>query len=210
MGERVRSLLRFALVNFGPLLAFYAGYYAFGLLGGIAAGVLWVVAELAVTAWKRERPTRLFVMTAALTVGFGAVDLLLQKSVLFRYESVITNVLVGAYFGSSLRGPKTLIQEFYERSLPAGTAPKPHVVVYLRGLTVVWTAYFFVKAAVYGWLSTRYPLEEAMAVRGVVGPVSFGAMFVVERVVRGPVSKFAARRGWLGPITGEPEAGLRG
>jgi hypothetical protein len=47
---------------------------------------------------------------------------------------------------------------------------------FFRLFTLLWAAYFFVKAAVYLWLGLMLPLEQALAVRSVVGTASFAAM----------------------------------
>lgn len=43
----------------------------------------------------------------------------------------------------------------------------------------MWVIYFIVKAAFYAWVAQRYTIEEALAVRGLVGNASmYGLLFV--------------------------------
>jgi uncharacterized membrane protein len=196
--KRVLSLLRFVFESFGPLVVFYATLHFFGLMTAIAVTVVTTFAEVVYRLAKREKVTRLFKMSAALTLAFGAVDLLMQRSVLFRFEAVITNCLVGAYFGSSLFGPKSMIEELYEKSRsPGDEPPPPEAASYQRGLTRVWTGYFFAKAAFYLWVTLHYTLEQAVVIRSAVGTASLVALLGGERLFRKPIFRFVRDRGWI-------------
>jgi uncharacterized membrane protein len=196
----LRAFVAFLFKNFGPLLGFYAGQHLWGLRGGIAVGGAVTVGELVYQLARRQKLTQLFLLSASLTLGFGAIDLWLTEPRFLRFESVVSNVIVGTYFAASLVGAKPMLEELYERNIRPGAPARPQVKAYLRGLTFVWAGYFFAKAGLYTWLAMRYPLERAMAIRSVVGVASFGALLVGERLVRKPLFKTLAARGLLGEV----------
>jgi hypothetical protein len=48
-------------------------------------------------------------------VGGGIVDLYFKGPLFFRHEAAFSNVVTGVFFGLTLRGEKSIIQEFAER-----------------------------------------------------------------------------------------------
>lgn len=204
------GIAAFALRNFGPLIVFFAVNKKWGLLAAIGASVAVAVLEVLWTLARKRKTSRLFWMSATLTVAFGLVDLYLQKSVLFRFEAVISNVLVGGYFGASLFGGRSLLEDFYESGRASGKVKEeapPEVPQYLRIFTVVWTIYFFAKAALYLWIGLVFPLERAVALRSIIGTVSFVVLIGGEQLVRKPLFRFMKGRGWL-VAKAKPDAAL--
>ena len=117
--------------------------------------------------------------SAGITIVFGLLDMYLQKSLFFKYESTVTSILFGCYFAASLRGEKPLIQEFAEAQGRIKKEISPDSSYFFRFITIVWSLYYFLKAAFYGWVATKYSLEEGLAIRGVVGNISmYGLLFV--------------------------------
>ena len=55
---------------------------------------------------------------------------------------------------------------------------------YLRSLTIVWGLFFLTRAAGYVWMAYHLTLDQALALRGVLSPVSFGVMIFGEMGVR--------------------------
>jgi intracellular septation protein A len=196
--SKARSFLGWLLQSFGPLIVFLVTKRFFGLRPAIALTLVWTLAELSyLLAWRRERPTAFFWFSAGITLVFGALDLYADAPVFFRYEAVLTNLLVGLYFGATVFAGKPLIQEFAEK---AGTASldRPGAREYLRLLTVAWAAFFFAKAALYLYLAeSGLSFEEATAVRSVVGPVGFAVMLGGERVLRPLLLRGLRAVGWL-------------
>ncbi len=174
--KKLRNLLRFVFLNFGPIVLFYAGLILSGLKAAVIVSVAWTLGEILYHKIKKKSFSKFFIFSSAVVIGFGVVDLYLQKSVLFRYEAVATNVLVGAFFGFSLFGKKPLIQEFAEAQ---GRMPKeltPDRAFYFRFLTSVWTFYFFLKAGFYLWVADAYGFGEGLAIRTAVGNITFYAL----------------------------------
>ena len=96
-------------VDFGPLVVFWAVDLAVGLRAAIAASVLFIVFD-SLWRWRRGRPfTRLYLLASALTVAFGAFDLLSATPFMLKYEAVITNIATAIAFVVGARGPKAMI-----------------------------------------------------------------------------------------------------
>lgn len=195
--SRLRSFVFFVAHNFGPLVAFLVVNRFFGLLAAIATSMGVALVEVLLHVARKKAPTRLFVMATVLTLAFGGVDLWMQRSILLRFEAVITNVITGVWFGATLFGEKTMLLEFYEKSRKPEDPMPPETPSYLRLLTSVWTIYFFAKAALYAWIAFVYPLDRAIEIRAVVGTASFVALLGGEQLVRRPLFRFLRDRGWI-------------
>lgn len=177
--DKALGALRFALGEFGPLIAFWLVDAAFGLKPAIAASLAAIVA-LSLYKWRRgERFTRLYLLTSALTLVFGAIDLMSQTPFLLKYESVVTNIATGGAFVIGAFGEKPLVQEAAEQRSPAFRAT-PEIRRFFQLFTLVWALYFFLKAALYAWLALTLPLAEAMALRSVLGGASLALLIGVS------------------------------
>ncbi len=201
--SRLTQALRGLLSNFGPMVVFIVASHALSTRWAIAISMLWTVAELVWLRVRREPPPRLFLFTAVLTLGFGALDLYQQEPVFLKWEAVLSNLLTGAYFAATLRSGRSLIQEFYERSQGVAAVTKPELIRYFRAFTAVWAGYFFVKAAVYAYLAHRYNYERALAIRAVIGSVSFYALLGVSTLLGRRIFSLAQRLGFFLPREGE-------
>jgi hypothetical protein len=95
---RIVNGLRFALAEFGPLIAFLLLSWSFGVKVAIAGTVTFVLLDGARRLWTSVPLTRIYVLTSALTAVFGAVDLFATSPFMLKYEAVITNVATGVAF----------------------------------------------------------------------------------------------------------------
>ena len=77
---------------------------------------------------------------------------------------------------------RPLLLEIIEKQ--RGTTLPPAARSYLRGWTIAWGLFFFVRTAGYVWMAYNLTLERALVIRGVLGPVSLGVMFVGEMAIR--------------------------
>ncbi len=190
--KRALSFLRWIIQNVGPLIVFLVVNNIVGLKPAIAATIIWSVGEIAyIAGWKRERPTQFFYFSVGTTLLFGFIDLYSDNTFLFRYESVLTNILTGVYFGATVFIGKPLIQEFAEKSRTIPSLVETQSAkTYLRYLTMVWSGYFFVKAVIYFYLAeSDLSIERVISIRSVLGPVSFVALLGGERILRPQLSK---------------------
>lgn len=190
------GLARFAMAEFGPLIVFYALLAAFGLKPAIAGSLVFIVADMLRRGLRGIGLTRIYIMSAALTVAFGAIDLAVRTPFMLSYESVFSSTVLGLFFVAGARGRRPMIQEFAEQRQGHAFPARPDVVWFFRLLTLMWAASFFLKAAFYLWLARTRPVAEAMAIRAVVGPATLGAMFLISFQGR-RLFALLTRLGWL-------------
>jgi intracellular septation protein A len=177
--QRALGVLRFAALEFGPLIAFWLVNAAFGIKPAIAASLL-VIAVDSLWRWRRgEKFTRLYLLTSGLTLLFGAIDLSITTPFLIKYEAAVTNVAVGVAFVIGAFGEKSMIQEAAEQR-GVGFPKTAELRRFFQLFTLLWAFYFFVKAAFYAWAVWTLPLTEAIALRSLVGSLSLGLMILVS------------------------------
>lgn len=174
------GLIRFAFSNFGPILVFYSANHFLGLKVAVLSSIIWTIGETAFHIARKKPISTFFKFSAGITIAFGLVDLYLQQSFLFKYEAALSNVMVGAFFASSLFGKKPIIREFAEAQGRISKDLTPDGEYYFKFLTVVWSIYSFAKAAFYVWVASNYSLEEGLATRATVGNLSFYALLFLS------------------------------
>jgi intracellular septation protein A len=194
------------LADFAPLLVYYGAEYVWGLQVALVLSIAWVFGECAYKVARRQPFTLFFVFTSGITILFGAIDLYLQRNALFRYEPVATNFLVGAFFLSTLFFGKALIQEMAEKQGRALGPLDPDKVYYFRFLTVVWSIYFWAKAAAYLWIARQYSMEQLTLVRIFAGSASMYALLFASVALSRPIRRGLYRLG-LAPSARRPAAG---
>jgi intracellular septation protein A len=180
MRDKLFGAARWVLADFGPLVVFWILVLAAGIKSAIAGSVLFILSD-ALWRWRRGLTfTRIYLLTSGLTVVFGAVDLLSATPFMLKYESVVTNVVTGFAFVACARGPRPIVQEFAEQRQGARFENRLDIVRFFQLFTLVWAAYFFVKAGFYLIVGQMMPMAEAMAVRSVVGSASLALMIVLS------------------------------
>jgi intracellular septation protein A len=200
--SRLLAVARFGLAEFGPLLVFWALAATLGVKPAILNSILFIAADAAWRRVKRLAFTRLYLLTSALTLVFGLVDLASTSPFMLKYEAVITNAATGLAFVAGDMGEKPIIQEVAEQRGETFVATE-EVRAFFRLFTLVWAAYFVLKAAAYLWMAWTLPMLEAMALRSVGGGVSLGLMIAVS-VTQGRRLFFLCRRLGLLPKPDEP------
>jgi uncharacterized membrane protein len=177
--QRLKTLIKFVFSNFGPIGVFYVANHFWDLRVAVISTVLWSLGEIVTYKLLRKPLSAFFLFSAGVTVLFGLIDIYLKQSILFKYEGAMTNVLNALYFGATLFGKKTLIQEFAEIQGRLKKEITPDIAAYFRFLTAVWVFYFLVKAGVYAWIAANYSLEQALVIRGTIGNASlYGMLFL--------------------------------
>jgi intracellular septation protein A len=168
--------------NFGPLIVFVAFEHLFGLFAAIVSGI---ITGAILVGWQIIRDRKISPFTAfiaASVVGFGILDLHYQTGFFVKIEPALGNALTGCFFLGTVVIGKPILIEFAEKAMGRKLPETAHP--YLRNWTVVWSFFFFVRAAVYVWMAYRLSIDQALAIRGILGPVSFGGMFLVEMGTR--------------------------
>jgi intracellular septation protein A len=177
---RIIKVLRFALAEFGPLIAFLLLSWRFGVKVAIAGTLMFVLVDGARRLWTSVPLTRIYVLTTALTAVFGTVDLFAASPFMLKYEAVITNVATAIAFAVGAYGKTPLLQEIAEQRQGAPYPDRNDVRRFFELFTLVWAAYFFLKAVAYAWMGMVLPLTQALALRSLVGGLSMAVMLVVS------------------------------
>jgi intracellular septation protein A len=177
--RRAFELIRYAFAEFGSVIVFVVGLYAFGIKPAIVATIVWIAGDAIQRAVRRLGFPQVWLFANGLVVVFGGVDLYAATPFMLRYEPVVTNVLTGVVFAAGAFGDKPVIQLLAEargRSFPEGA----EIRRFFQVLTFIWVAYFVLKAGVYYWLARTMTLEEAMPIRAVVGPGSLVVLLALS------------------------------
>jgi intracellular septation protein A len=178
--RRIGAAVRFLVREVGPLVVFWLLAWPFGTKAAIAGAVAFIVGDVIYRHRRRVAFTRLYVLSSALTVVFGSIDLLSSTPFMLKYESVVTNAATGVAFVIGAGGAKPMVQELAEQRQKSPFPERPDIRRFFQLFTLVWGSYFFATAAVYFWLGQIMPLAQAMAVRSVAGGVSLALMIAVS------------------------------
>ena len=176
-----RRAIGWGFETFGPLIVFVLFEHTMGLVAAIISGILTgaVLVTLQIVREKKISPFTAFIATSV--VVFGALDLHYRTGFFVKIEPALGNAVTGFFFLGTVIIGRPIIIELAEK-LMGRKLERAHG--YLRGWTVVWALYFFLRAAVYVWMAYRLSIDEAMAIRSTVAPLSFGAMFLIEMATR--------------------------
>ena len=199
---KLLDALRVVLAEFGPLVAFWSLTLTFGVKAAIAGALVVILIDGAWRLWRGRPFTRIYLVVSALTLGFGAVDLYVATPFLIVYEAPIANVLTGAAFAIGAFGEKPMLQELAEQRPGTVIPPTAEVKRFFRLFTLIWAAYFFLKAIAYLWIAATLPLTQALALRSLAGSISLVVMIALS-TTQGRRLFFLFRwLGWLGPRSG--------
>jgi intracellular septation protein A len=194
---KLAAVARFALAEFGPLIVFWLLALAFGVKPAILGSIVFIIAD-AVWRWRTGLNfTRLYLLVSALTLVFGCVDLVATSPFMLKYEAAVSNVVTGIAFVVGALGEKPIIQEIAEQRGETFVATD-EIRTFFRLFTLVWAAYFFLKAILFVWMAWTMPMLEAMALRSAIGGVSLGLMIAIS-VTQGRRLFFLCRRFGLLP-----------
>jgi intracellular septation protein A len=169
-----------ALLELGPLAIFWGLMWTVDLKIAIAVGVVLLLGDAAFRYWRGMPITKLYVLSGVLTVAFGAVDLWAETPFMLKYEDVITSLVIACVLGWGARGEKSMIQKLVEEQHGDAFEDGADIRRFFKLFTLLWAAYFVLKAVAYLWMGAAMPMEEALKVRPVVGMVSLGAMMVLS------------------------------
>ena len=196
--HRLRSVARFVLAEFGPLIVFWSLALTFGVKAAITGALAVIVVDSALRLYRRQPFTRLYLVVAALTLAFGAVDLWLATPFLIAYEAPISNALTGAAFVVGAFGEKPMVQELAEARPGSNIPQTDEVRRFFRLFTLIWAAYFVLKALAYLWLAATLPLTQALALRSIGGGISLGLMIALSVTQGRRLFQVFRGLGWLG------------
>jgi len=203
--RRLVAAVRFVFAEFGPLIVFWALAVTLGTKAAIAGSVVFIIGDAA-WRWRRGIPfTRIYLLSSALTLVFGTVDLISVTPFMLKYEAVVTNAATGVAFVLGARGAKPMLQEVAEQRQGEPFPERADVRRFFQLFTLLWAGYFFVKATFYFWVGQIMPLPEAMALRSIVGGISLGIMIALS-VTQGRRLFMLCRAMGLLPVVAEQGA----
>ena len=194
----MKALLRFALAEFGPLIVFWTLALTFNVKIAIAASLATILVDGGLRLYRGRPFTRLYILVSVLTLAFGAVDLWVATPFLLIYEAPITNALTGVAFVVGAFGEKPMLMEVAQARPGADVPDTGETRQFFRLFTLVWAFYFFVKAAAYLYLAATLPLQEALALRSLLGGISLGLMSALSATQGRRLFFLCRRMGWLG------------
>ena len=200
--QRIVSILRFGLTEFGPLIGFWVLAAAFGTKVAIAGAVVIIVVDAVWRMRRGHRFTRLYLLTSGLTLIFGGIDLVSETPFMLTYEAVITNTVTGIAFVLGAYGEKPMIQEIAEQREGQPFPERADIRRFFELFTLAWAAYFFVKALFYLWTAWTFPMLEAMALRSVIGSASLALMIAISVTQGRRLFDFCSNRGLLPKVAG--------
>ena len=199
MLHRLIGVIGWVIAGFGPLIVFWGLDLTLGLKAAIAGSVVVIIVDSLWRWWRGLEFSRLYILISGLTVGFGAIDLVSNTPFMLKYESVITNIVIGAMLVASARGSRPLAMEVVEQQHGEPFPKRPDIIRFYQLFTLMWAMYFFAKAGLYLILGQMMPMTQAMAVRSVFGMVSMALMMAFS-VLRGRwLFLMLRRRRWLPP-----------
>lgn len=181
---RATAIFRFAFwiaETFGSAIAFYTCLHFWGIKTAVVVGILVGVAYVAREIVRDRRISPYTAFVAANVAVFGLLDLRYQSGFFLKLEPAFGNAATAVFFLGSLCAKRPLLVDLAERAAQRDLS-RAHG--YLRVLTGIWGLFFFVRAAAHVWLAYHVDLERALLLRALLGPLSFGAMIVLERPLR--------------------------
>lgn len=165
------------LLEFGGLLVFWVLASVCSVRVAIAGTFVFILGDGARRYLHGRTFPRLWIISTTLAVLFGLIDLLSVTPFMIQYEAVLTNLIIAGSFAWGAFGSRSLIQELVEDHQGFAFPPeRTELRAYFKALTLLWVAYFMVKAGVYFWLLTHFSLSHALALRSLIGTLSLGCM----------------------------------
>jgi intracellular septation protein A len=178
--KRLLPALRSGVLEFGPLLLFWVLLWTVDLKIAIGVGVGCMLLDAAYRWWRGLPISKLYMLSAGLTVVFGCIDLWAQTPFMLKYEDVITSIVIAVAFAWGARGEKSMMQGLVEQQQGDAFEDGPDIRRFFKLFTLLWAGYFLLKAGVYAWLGEILPIDEALTIRPIVGMVSLGGMMLLS------------------------------
>ena len=174
LAGQLAGLIRMA-APFGGLLVFWTLVMVVDVKSAIAGAMAFILLD-ALRLWRGGAGfSRLWLLSSILTAVFGAIDLSSAAPFMLAYEAVFTNAATGLAFLAGMGGDKPMVQVLAEQR--SGPYPADDEIRrFFQIFTLLWAAYFFLKAGLYFWAAWTLPLTEAMGVRTLAGPISLVAL----------------------------------
>ena len=126
------------LVDFFPIVLFFAGYKLADIYVATLAAIVGAVVQVAFTWYRSRKVETMHLISLVLIVVFGGATWFLRDPTFIKWKPTVLNWLFGIVFlGSQFIGGQPVIQRMLssQTELPA---------VVWRRLNLAWTSFFFV------------------------------------------------------------------
>ncbi len=175
---KIVSTVRGAAFDFGGIIVFYVLLWTAGLKPAIAGTLVFLAIDFVRRRRKHLGFPRIYVLSSALVIVFGFIDLASSSPFMIKFEAPISSFAVGLMFALGARG-KSIIEEILEQQAPDAVDGSPEMRRFFQLMTAMWAAYFFLKAAVYLWIGQIMTIERALEVRPIISFASLGVMVLI-------------------------------
>jgi intracellular septation protein A len=162
--ESLKKLMGTAAFDFGGIIVFYALYASIGLRAAILGTLVFVPIDAVRRHKLRIGFPRLYILSTAMVLVFGSIDVLSKRPFMLKYEGAVTETIVGIAFMIGSRG-KSIIEELVLQQQPDLLIP--HRRRYFQLITRTWSIYFFCMAGFFLWVGLHATLGHAVAIRQV-------------------------------------------
>lgn len=169
------TTLRFLLLEFGPLLLFYAVKVGRDLKSAILVGMVYSFIYMAYRWFKKWEISPFLIFSTGLILLFGVMDLYSEDVFFFKFEAAMTNLFFAVFFGLSLTKKRTpIILDFAQRQ---GQVSQERIdkdlLYFFKLLTLIWVIYYVVKAVTYIWIGYHFDFDQGLYYRTVYGNLTF-------------------------------------
>jgi len=139
-----------ALLEFLPLVAFFAAFWWRGIFFATAVLLVLTAAQVGWLWWRKRAIPKLMLVAAGLALLFGGATLVLHDERFIKWKaSVVYWMFAAAFAGSAAFTPRPLWQRALDEVYEASRA------TWLLG-NHLWTAFFLALGFVNVWVFTRY------------------------------------------------------
>jgi uncharacterized membrane protein len=164
--DKIKTLLGTALFDFGGVIVFYALLATLGLRAAIIGTLVFVPLD-ALRRWKLGIGfPRLYVLSTALVLVFGLIDVFSRHIFMLRYEGAVNRLILAIFFALGARG-RSIIEELATQQMP--DLSFPHMRRYFGLITASWAVYYLLSAALFLWIGLHVSLVKGVGIRQAIG-----------------------------------------
>lgn len=154
-----------------PTGLFYTGWYTGGRSAAFALAAGWALTLLAWRAVRRQRIPAMLILTSVLLGVRIALALSTGSTKLYFVQPIVTTVIVGAMFLTTMTAGQPLIHRLAGDlcPLPTEVADHPEMRAHFRRLSFLWAGIYFANAAVTLLLLMNLPVSTFIAAHSFAG-----------------------------------------
>ena len=141
------------LIDFLPVLVFFAVFFIGGIYWATGAIIVVMVVQIAVTWLVKRTVSKMLLISGGLVVVLGSVTLMLREPLFIQLKLTVVNGLFAiAFLGSHFIGKKTLTEHIMGHAIEAPPS-------LWRQLNLMWVANFAILAVANVYVIYNYDME---------------------------------------------------